>query len=430
MKFDSYGQFKPSPNSDWFKKPPEIFSRICPFSPVSKNEDELSDCFFPDADGKHLSIGRYKTNFIGYVKEQDFRSQGSSGGMVSWVASELIKRNLVDGVAHVIPAKQNENKEKFFYYTLSRSEREVREGSKSRYYPVEMSEILKTILEKPGRYAIIAVPCMIKAVQLLRIENPIFKERILFTLGLFCGHMKSSRFFESIAWQVNVPIREIIQFDFRFKSPELPSNLYHAKIKRIDGQDIKKNWWNLVDGDWGAGFFMNSACNFCDDVVAETADISFGDAWIEPYSSDGRGTNVVVVRSSFFEKFLLESIKEDRLSLIEVSPDIVEKTQSSGFRQRRDGLAYRLSWLFIGIKPLKRFSSSAKLSRRSKLIFLTRYLISKWSHRVFWLARRMNLPFIYFFWARTVSAFYYSIVYQKGNLKLMRKRFIELKNSL
>jgi coenzyme F420-reducing hydrogenase beta subunit len=44
---------------------------------------------------------------------------------------------------------------------------------------------------------------------------------------------------------------------------------------------------------WGAGFFQNSACNYCDDVVAETSDIAFGDAWVEPYSSDGRGTNVV-----------------------------------------------------------------------------------------------------------------------------------------
>ena len=33
-----------------------------------------------------------------------------------------------------------------------------------------------------------------------------------------------------------------------------------------------------------------------DDVVTETADISFGDAWVEPYSSGGRGTNVIIVR--------------------------------------------------------------------------------------------------------------------------------------
>ncbi|MGJ3627724.1 hypothetical protein AB5I41_13435 [Sphingomonas sp. MMS24-JH45] len=47
-------------------------------------------------------------------------------------------------------------------------------------------------------------------------------------------------------------------------------------------------------GDWVRAFFQASAGDYRDDVVAETADISFGEAWVEPYASDGRGTNVVV----------------------------------------------------------------------------------------------------------------------------------------
>jgi coenzyme F420-reducing hydrogenase beta subunit len=36
-------------------------------------------------------------------------------------------------------------------------------------------------------------------VQLLRREDPVMRERIVFTLGLFCGHMKSARLVESFA---------------------------------------------------------------------------------------------------------------------------------------------------------------------------------------------------------------------------------------
>ena len=39
---------------------------------------------------------------------------------------------------------------------------------------------------------------------------------------------------------------------------------------------------------------MNPACEFCDDVVGETADMSVGDAWLPGYVSDWRGTSVVV----------------------------------------------------------------------------------------------------------------------------------------
>ena len=32
--------------------------------------------------------------------------------------------------------------------------------------------------------------------------------------------------------------------------------------------------------DWGMGIFKLGACDYCDDIVGETADISFGDAWL------------------------------------------------------------------------------------------------------------------------------------------------------
>lgn len=109
--------------------------------------------------------------------------------------------------------------------------------------------------------------------------------------------MKSTRFVESFAWQMDTEMNAVAGVDYRLKDTARPANWYTAHLRLKDGSTRSKDWWHLVDGDWGAGFFQNSACNFCDDVVAETADISFGDAWVEPYSSDGRGTNVVVVRS-------------------------------------------------------------------------------------------------------------------------------------
>ena len=82
------------------------------------------------------------------------------------------------------------------------------------------------------------------------------------------------------------------------KDESRPANWYRAHLELDDGSSAAEDWWHLADGDWGAGFFQNPACDWCDDVVGETADVSFGDAWVEPYSSDGRGTNVMVVKWS------------------------------------------------------------------------------------------------------------------------------------
>src|SRR5438552_7627912 len=135
--------------------------------------------------------------------------------------------------------------------------------------------------------------------------------------------MKSARFIESMAWQMNVPVNAVSKVEFRYKDPGRPANWYNAMLTLQDGSVVNKDWWNLGDGDWGAGFFMNSACNYCDDVVGETADISFGDAWVEPYSSDGRGTNVVVVRSPIMTTLIEQAITEGRLQLQSVDTQFV-----------------------------------------------------------------------------------------------------------
>ncbi|NJO69400.1 MAG: hypothetical protein HC830_09085 [Bacteroidetes bacterium] len=89
MLFDGYGQLKPGGPSEWYKKPSVSFSSICPFSPNAENEDTLSAELFPDVPQNNASLGRYIANWVGYVEEEDFRGQGSSGGMVSWVQPNL-----------------------------------------------------------------------------------------------------------------------------------------------------------------------------------------------------------------------------------------------------------------------------------------------------------------------------------------------------
>ena len=417
MAFDKFGQLKPSSAGDWYRASNPLVNKTCPFSPDALNEDQLAERLFSSAPISDERIGRYQTAYVGYASESDFRAEGSSGGMVTWVAAELFRQGRVDGVAHVTAVNDAQGEGRFFKYTLSRNLNDIKNGAKSRYYPIEMSEILDEIKRVPGRYAVVGIPCFIKAVQLLRRENPVLKERIAFTLGLFCGHMKSARFVESFAWQMGVPTDKIARVEFRWKDPARPANWYNARLTMADGSVVDRDWWHLADGDWGAGFFQSSACNYCDDVVAETADVSFGDAWVEPYSSDGNGTNVVVVRSPSIQYFIDTAIDEGRLRLKPVSADLVAETQAAGFRQRREGLAYRLSWHKKGIKPIKRVAPySGDLPRNRKFVYRIRHLISKWSHRMFYISKTLHTPQIYITWASSSAAIYHGLAYSRGKI--------------
>lgn len=396
-------------------RPDAGFSSICPFSPAAANEDELAARHFPAAPIRNDLLGRYDRAYVGSVAEGNFRADGSSGGLVSWVATELMRQGLVDGVAHVV-ANDPGGDGPLFRYTISRTTEAVRAGAKSRYYPVELSGVLAEIRATPGRYAVVGIPCFIKAVRLSCAQDPVLRERVAFTLGLFCGHMKSARMAESFAWQMGIDdFGEVERLDYRTKNSGRPANWYRTELNLRDGTARAQDWWHLADGDWGAGFFQNSACNFCDDVVAETADIAFGDAWLEPYSSDGRGTNVVIVRSPVLAGMIRDAMDDGRLALSPVDEAFLIATQAAGFRHRREGLSFRLSWPRAGLRPRKRVAPRWRgLPPRRMLIYVMRYGISAWSHRMFWLARTLRAPRLYILWARAALSTYHGLAYSRG----------------
>lgn len=412
LALDNFGLLKPE--GQWTAEPTRRLARTCPFSPEAANEDTIAEALFPAATHRDSLIGSFETAYVGHVAEQAFRPEGSSGGMVSWVAAELLRRGLVDGVAHVAPADPQRD-ERFFTYRISRSVDEVQAGSRSRYYPVELSQVLEEIRAVPGRYAVVGVPCFIKAVNLLRAEEPVLADRIAFMLGLFCGHQKSARLVDSFAWQLGAPAEQVRAVEYRRKDPDRPANWYTAHLTLKDGSARWQDWWHLADGDWGAGFFQNSPCNYCDDVVAETADISFGDAWVEPYSSDGRGTNVVIVRSPALAGIVAEAIGEQRLTLQPVDAAFIADTQAAGFRQRREGLAYRLRIAPPSLPLRKRVTPGGQdLPIRRKLVYRSRKWISAWSHRLAALAQRTGWHALYLRWARLSLRIYEGFAYRRG----------------
>jgi coenzyme F420-reducing hydrogenase beta subunit len=413
MGWDRNGFLKPQGNI----LPSSSFAQQCPFSPAAANEDVIAAERFPAPARIDPSIGRFEAAYVGHSAEDGFRADGSSGGLTSWVAAELLRTGMVDGIAHVVATDPGSGRH--FAYRISRSLNELKAGAKSRYYPVDLSSVLQEIRAIPGRYAVVGVPCFIKAIHLLRRTDPLIGKRVSHTLGLFCGHMKSKTMIESFAWQLGTELKHVRSIDYRIKDEQRPANWYRAHLDLDDGSAAERDWWHLADGDWGAGFLQNPACDWCDDVVGETADISFGDAWVEPYSSDGRGVNVVIVRSKEVHGMIERGRSDGRLALEPVDADFIVRTQAAGLRHRRDGLAYRLSWRSRGILPVKRVAPSALLPLRRKLVYRLRYDIARWSHPMLRLARSLHVPAIYTRWARAVLRLYQSVTWSRGRLGRM-----------
>src|SRR5690606_26260529 len=94
---------------------------------------------------------------------------------------------------------------------------------------------------------------------------------------------------------------------------------------------------------WGTGLFKANACDFCDDVTTELADISLGDAWLKPYDQDGSGHNVVVSRSVIADRILQEGLKNGELKVERLPLEQFLLSQQGSFNHRHDGMSTRIS---------------------------------------------------------------------------------------
>jgi coenzyme F420-reducing hydrogenase beta subunit len=328
----------------------ERASSVCPFAagnmPERQDEDTLAQRLFGDNLQPHQALGGYLECYAGHVTDGDYRELGSSGGYISWLLSELLRQGEVDSVLHVHRREITDEDNRLFAYAVSHNQYEVKANAKSFYYPVTLIDVLDTVRNQPGRYVITGVPCFIKAVRLLQMQDEILARRIKYCVGLVCGHLKSRHFADTLGWQLGIAPGHLTYMDFRHKIPGRSANRYGIQAEGTDifGKRIKKvaPMEGLIGADWGVGFFKYNACSYCDDVLAETADVAVGDAWLPQYVNDSKGANVIVLRDKELLRLTQDAIQRGELEMTSVAGDIVMRSQAGGLRDRRSGLAYRL----------------------------------------------------------------------------------------
>ena len=392
MELDEYGRFKATVEliADQSSLIGTSVQAVCPFSGEGPNEDQIGQELYGKDCEYHDEIGYNLATYAGFVNEMSFRQCGSSGGMGKWILYELFKENLIDAVIHVKQDIPTESEQMLYNYRVSNSINEIQSGSKSAYYPVEMSAVLQYIRNNPGRYAITGVPCFIKAVRLLSMHDSIFKERVHFCIGIICGHLKSTRYADMLAWQRGISLGNLTSIDFRKKLPGAKANQKGVEVIGIDDSGEITNGVGIVQEffgtNYGHGFFKYQACDYCDDVVAEVADISIGDAWLPQYINDGRGTNAIIVRHPKVHELIERGIASGRLHMDYLTPDEIARSQKSGLKHRREGLAYRLYLKDVAgeWRPTKRVKAEfSHISRKLRKIYRFRVLLTQKSHEVF-----------------------------------------------
>lgn len=313
---------------------------VCPFNPFPKEEvkteNEIAELFLPTAKNTNKKIGKYNNIYAGYSNE--FRLSSSSGGLGTYICVELLEKKIVD---HVFSIQESSKQGTYYEYAVSSNKSDLLVASKTRYFPVTLSTVFSEIDKLEGTVAIVGVGCFIKAIRLAQHSDPQLKEKIKFLIGIICGGVKSRFFTEYLASKIDIKAIDIQKPQFRKKDVNSSANDYSFACSDNDSEE-KSIRMKVVGDLWGTGLFKANACDFCDDVTTELADISLGDAWLPPYFEDGMGTNVIVTRSLVAENLIKEGIKSKDLAVDFLPLDNFLSSQQGSFNHRHTGLPARI----------------------------------------------------------------------------------------
>lgn len=365
MNLNKYGFYEPEQinqcncNGDCIK--------VCPFNPLedfNKNdEDHLSREFLFDSQYNNPQIGSYTNLYVGYSPK--YRLSSSSGGLATSILTKLLNEKEVD---YVISVK--ESIDNHFEYRISANSEELIKSSKTRYYPVTLATVFKKIEELEGSFAIVGVGCFIKAIRLYQKNNPKQGLKIKFLIGIICGGVKSSFFTEYLSSKLGYDNYSFKNPQYRIKDLTSKASDYSYGCESIITDDFKTLKMKSVGDMWGTGLFKANACDLCDDVTTELADISLGDAWIEPYVSDGAGTSVIIARSKKGNELIERSILNNELNVKPISLDKFLSSQRGSFNHRRSALPFRQRLMKNNgyLTPQKRSFKIKEINLSSKIV--------------------------------------------------------------
>ena len=312
-----------------------ICYRICPIVSFINERVEKKALRYVD-----MLIGSYINCYVGHAKDYEIRYNASSGGIVTQLLVYALESGIIDGAIVTRMKKDNPLKPEPF---IARTKEELMEATGSKYCPVPVNLPLRYILktERNEKFAVVGLPCQIRAIKNAEDFNRKLREKIVFHVGLFCSHVPS--FLATEIFLQRLGIRKEDVAELKYRGEGWPGFM---KILLKTGKTYKVAeplYWRFL----GLDFFIPRSCLLCNDALNELADISVGDAWLPEFSSDKLGTSIIIARNLVGKNIIENAEKSDKIKITEISYKKVIQSQLATIYFKKINLRARAKLLGI-----------------------------------------------------------------------------------
>jgi len=284
-------------------------------------------------------LGPWRRLWFGWASDARVRHAGASGGVATALMQAALETASVDAVVAVRMSAANPLEAEG---VICRSPVEVAACRGSKYSVVAINAVLGRILEEPGRYALVGLPCHIQGLRLAQRRSRQLRERVLLTMGIFCGLTHEPRATAVLARQAGLDPGELR--DVSYRGGGWPGGMrledQHGTVRRRDYPDY-------IDRRFTA--LTPPRCRLCPDALAELADVSVGDAWLDRFTGSN-GVSDIIVRTPAGERLLDDAA--EYLVLEAASPGEMISSQSETHRVKRDVCRGRFWLRSLAGRPL------------------------------------------------------------------------------
>jgi len=266
-------------------------------------------------------LGKFKSCRIGYSLQENIRKGAASGGIISTTLVHLLETGKIDGALVTRATVQDD---KLGYDTfIATTPEEILSAQTSVYYDVPVLDKLDEVRNFKGKVAIVALPCQLRILNLMKKKDPELAKKVVFTIGMFCGHISKKKLVLDVL-EKKKGIKESEIKEFRFRKGHWRGKT-HVCLK--NEERIK---FPFSDYSTYQNLFFDTAdrCVACYDHTAEYADMSCGDVWDYAYKKLGKKHNAVVARSKVAEDIVNEMLDAKKVLLPQVTPAKIFKAQS------------------------------------------------------------------------------------------------------
>lgn len=355
MQLQKDGFFKPVIKGEIRERDIETISKVCPGLNV------VNDIPFSE---EERIWGRIEKLYSAFSTDNEIRTKGSSGGMISGIAIYLLENRLVDAVLQVggdsMDYQRNELK-------ISRSRQDVLSCASSRYAPALIFDKILQILDSSSdTFCFIGKPCDISALKNLIGRFPQYQDRIKLTLSIMCAGMPSfigtSGIFKEM--KATEPVTDLV-----YRGNGWPGYFsFKDKNDQVFQMTYNESWGKRL------GPKVHNRCKICPDGIGLQADIAIGDAWETadgyPDFTEREGNSLVIARTGAGVQIL----KDMETASLSVYRDL--STESIGLMQpfqskRRHRFAVRALAFSIAKKRRVNFQNVKAFSNARRLSFET-----------------------------------------------------------